>query len=127
MRRDTGAPPARRGDGKLTANGKDTPFEPERISARAIDWDHFHADFIMVRGSDRRSDTEYMAATDQTPENHNPLTTQEPSIHGSRPRRTKAAGIRADRFDPGLKRTYAEMAVHYGTAILPARPRKPRE
>ena len=39
----------------------------------------------------------------------------------------KSAVIRADRFDPGLNRTYAEMAAHYGTAILPARPRKPRE
>ena len=29
--------------------------------------------------------------------------------------------IKADRFDPGLNRTYAEMASHYGTAILPAR------
>ena len=39
----------------------------------------------------------------------------------------KSAVIKADRFDPGLNRTYAEMAAHYGTAILPARPRKPRE
>ena len=35
--------------------------------------------------------------------------------------------IKADRFDPGLNRTYAEMAAHYDTAILPARPRKPRD
>ena len=35
--------------------------------------------------------------------------------------------IKADRFDPGLNRTYAEMAAHYGIAILPARPRKPRD
>ena len=48
----------------------DTPFEPKHITARAIDWDHFHADFIMVRGLHRRSDTEYMAATDQQPEEH---------------------------------------------------------
>ena len=32
---------------------------------------------------------------------------------------------KADRFDPGLNCTYAEMAAHYCTAILPARPRKP--
>jgi hypothetical protein len=29
-----------------------------------------------------------------------------------------------DRYDPGLNRTYAEMASHYGTAILAARPRR---
>ena len=43
------------------------------------------------------------------------------------PDNLKSAVIKADRFDPGLNRTYAEMAAHYGTAILPARPRKPRE
>ncbi len=43
------------------------------------------------------------------------------------PDNLKAAVIRADRYDPGLNRTYAEMAAHYGTAILPARPRKPRD
>jgi len=35
--------------------------------------------------------------------------------------------IKADRFDPGLNRTHAGMAVYCGTAILPARPRKPRD
>ena len=45
----------------------------------------------------------------------------------SRSDNLKAAVIKADRFDPGLNRTYAEMAAHYGTAILPARPRKPRD
>lgn len=43
------------------------------------------------------------------------------------PDNLKAAVIRTDRYDPGLNRTYAEMAGHYGTAILPARPRKPRD
>jgi transposase len=43
------------------------------------------------------------------------------------PDNLKSAVIRPDRFDPGLNRTYAEMAAHYGTAILPARPRKPRD
>lgn len=32
----------------------------------------------------------------------------------------KAAVTNPDRFDPGLNRTYAEMAGHYGTAILAA-------
>ena len=43
------------------------------------------------------------------------------------PDNLKSAVFKADRFDPGLNRTYAEMAGHYGTAILPARPYKPRE
>lgn len=33
----------------------------------------------------------------------------------------------ADRYEPGVQRTYGEMALHYGTAIVPARPRKPRD
>lgn len=43
------------------------------------------------------------------------------------PDNLKSAVLKADRYDPGLNRTYAEMAEHYGTAILPARPRKPRD
>lgn len=43
------------------------------------------------------------------------------------PDNLKSAVFKADRFDPGLNRTYAEMASHYGTAILPARPYKPRD
>jgi len=39
----------------------------------------------------------------------------------------KAAVTNPDRYDPGLNRTYAEMAGHYGTTILAARPRKPRD
>lgn len=39
----------------------------------------------------------------------------------------KAAVTNPDRFDPGLNRTYAEMASHYGTAILAARPRRPKD
>ena len=30
-------------------------------------------------------------------------------------------------YEPGVNRAYAEMAVHYDTAIVPARPRKPRD
>jgi transposase len=29
-------------------------------------------------------------------------------------------------YEPGVNRAYAEMAVHYDTAIVPARPRKPQ-
>jgi transposase len=43
------------------------------------------------------------------------------------PDNLKAAVLKVDRYDPGLNRTYADMAEHYGTAILPARPRKPRD
>jgi transposase len=32
-----------------------------------------------------------------------------------------------DRYDPGINRTYAEMAGHYGTAILAVRPRRPKD
>ena len=34
---------------------------------------------------------------------------------------------RAFRYEPDLNRTYREMAQHYGIAVLPARPRKPRD
>ncbi|MDF0523443.1 IS21 family transposase [Bradyrhizobium yuanmingense] len=38
------------------------------------------------------------------------------------------AGVTATcRYEPGINRTYQELAEHYGTAILPARPRKPRD
>jgi transposase len=38
------------------------------------------------------------------------------------------AGVRqAHRYEPDLNRTYAEMATHYGCAIIPARPYKPRD
>lgn len=43
------------------------------------------------------------------------------------PDNTKAAVIRACYYDPQVNRTYAEMAAHYDTAILPARPKKPRD
>lgn len=39
----------------------------------------------------------------------------------------KAAVTNPDCNEPGLNRTYAEMARHHGTTILPARPRKPRD
>lgn len=34
---------------------------------------------------------------------------------------------KSDRYEPLLNRTYYEMASHYGCAVLPARPRKPRD
>jgi len=43
------------------------------------------------------------------------------------PDQLKSAVSRADRNDPEINATYAEMAQHYGTAIVPARPRKPKD
>jgi transposase len=43
------------------------------------------------------------------------------------PDNTKVAVIKACRYEPQVNRTYAEMAAHYDTAILPARPRRPRD
>lgn len=43
------------------------------------------------------------------------------------PDNTRTAVIKACLYDPQVNRTYAEMAAHYGSAILPARPRKPRD
>ena len=35
--------------------------------------------------------------------------------------------IKPCRYEPLLHRTYQEMAQHYGTVIIPARPRRPRD
>lgn len=43
------------------------------------------------------------------------------------PDNPRTAVNRACRYEPDLNRTYLEMAQHYGVAILPARPRKPRD
>src|SRR5207302_9157567 len=43
------------------------------------------------------------------------------------PDNTKGAVIKACLYEPQVNRTYAEMAAHYDTAILPARPRRPRD
>ena len=39
----------------------------------------------------------------------------------------KAGVTAACRYEPGISRTYQDMASHYGTAVLPARVRKPRD
>jgi transposase len=39
----------------------------------------------------------------------------------------KVAVIKACLYEPQINRTYAEMAVHYGTAVLPTRPHRPRD
>ncbi len=43
------------------------------------------------------------------------------------PDNPRTAVTRACRYEPDLNRTYYEMAQHYGVAIMPARPRKPRD
>ena len=43
------------------------------------------------------------------------------------PDNAKVAVIKACLYEPQVNRTYAEMAAHYGAAVLPARPRRPRD
>jgi transposase len=43
------------------------------------------------------------------------------------PDNPKVGVTRANWYEPGLNRTYLDLATHYGTAILPARPRRPRD
>jgi transposase len=43
------------------------------------------------------------------------------------PDNAKVAVIKACLYEPQVNRTYAEMAAHYATAILPTRPRRPRD
>jgi transposase len=43
------------------------------------------------------------------------------------PDNTKTAVIKACFYDPQVNRSYTEMAAHYGVAVLPARPRKPKD
>ena len=43
------------------------------------------------------------------------------------PDNLKAAVEHADRYEPSINRSYAELAQHYATAVVPARPRKPRD
>jgi transposase len=39
----------------------------------------------------------------------------------------KSAVIKPDRYEPAINRTYQDMARHYGTTVIPARPYKPRD
>ncbi len=43
------------------------------------------------------------------------------------PDNPRSGVTRACRYEPDLNPTYHEMARHYGTAVIPARPRKPRD
>jgi transposase len=42
------------------------------------------------------------------------------------PDQLKSGVTRACRYEPEAQRTYEELARHYGTTVLPARPRRPR-
>lgn len=43
------------------------------------------------------------------------------------PDNLKSGGTTPCRYEPGVNRSYQEFAEHYGVAILPARPHKPRD
>jgi transposase len=43
------------------------------------------------------------------------------------PDNLKSGVTKACRYEPGVNVTYEEMAGHYGVAVVPARPRKPRD
>ena len=43
------------------------------------------------------------------------------------PDQLRSAVSKPCRYEPGLQRTYEEMAEHYGTVIIPARPAHPRD
>ena len=43
------------------------------------------------------------------------------------PDNLKSGVTQACRYEPDLNRTYQEMAAHYGVAVVPARPVKPRD
>lgn len=43
------------------------------------------------------------------------------------PDQLKSAVVKSCRYEPGIQRTYAAMAEHYGTAIVPARPYRARD
>ena len=43
------------------------------------------------------------------------------------PDQLKSGVTKACRYEPGVQRTYEEMAEHYGTVVMPAQPRKPKD
>lgn len=43
------------------------------------------------------------------------------------PDQLKSAVTTPSRYEPGVQRAYDDLAEHYGTAVVPARPRKPRD
>ena len=47
--------------------------------------------------------------------------------HALVPDQLKSGVTKPSRYEPEIQRTYADLAEHYGTIVLPARPRKPRD
>lgn len=43
------------------------------------------------------------------------------------PDQPKPVAVQACKYEPGLQRTFAEMGRHYGMAVVPARPGRPRD
>jgi transposase len=43
------------------------------------------------------------------------------------PDNLKSGVFRADRYEPGVNRSYEELAEHYGAVVIPARVRKPKD
>lgn len=43
------------------------------------------------------------------------------------PDNLKSSTTRACRYDPDINPTYQQMLAHYGVAVMPARPRKPKD
>ena len=43
------------------------------------------------------------------------------------PDNLKAGVTKPSRYEPGINRTYQDLANHYGCVVLPARPYKPRD
>jgi transposase len=43
------------------------------------------------------------------------------------PDQLKSGVTQACRYEPGIQRSYEELAAHYGAVVVPARPRKPRD
>jgi len=43
------------------------------------------------------------------------------------PDQLRSGVSKPDRYEPGVQRTYEELATHYNTAVLPARARKPKD
>lgn len=43
------------------------------------------------------------------------------------PDQLKSGVAKACRYEPGLQRTYDELAQHYGAVVIPARPKKPKD
>ena len=56
-----------------------------------------------------------------------PSRTSAASPRSSSPTASRAGSRVPCRYEPTIQRTYAEWARHYGTAIVPARPYKPRD